>query len=120
MRRAPPTSYSCHIYTLPYFQDNERLVRGVRTATGQVGKKRPQATAQRGVTTATGQVGKTRPQATGQEDAGTEELDKDEAYMHPRRALVSPRDSARRLCKTLPIRLARTFHSDGPCFVHAL
>ena len=41
-----------------YFQDNERPVRGVSTATGQVGKKRPQATAQ--------------------EDAGTEELDKDE------------------------------------------
>ena len=41
-----------------YFQDNERPVRGVTTATGQVGKKRPQATAQ--------------------EDAGTEELDKDE------------------------------------------
>ena len=29
-----------------YFQDNERQVRGVSTATGQVGKKRPQATAQ--------------------------------------------------------------------------
>ena len=41
-----------------YFQDNERPVRGVTTATGQAGKKRPQATA---------------PQGT-----GTEELDKDE------------------------------------------
>ena len=30
------------------------------------------------MTTATGQVGKKRPQATAQEDAGTEELDKDE------------------------------------------
>ena len=41
-----------------YYQDNERPVRGVTTATGQAGKKRPQATAQEG--------------------AGTEELDKDE------------------------------------------
>ena len=41
-----------------YFQDNERPVRGVTTATGQAGKKRSQATAQEG--------------------AGTEELDKDE------------------------------------------
>ena len=32
----------------------------------------------RGVTTATGQAGKKRPQATPQEGAGTEELDKDE------------------------------------------
>ena len=40
-----------------YFQDNDRPVRGVTTATGQAGKKRPQATAQEG--------------------AGTEELDKD-------------------------------------------
>ena len=41
-----------------YVQDNERPVRGVTTATGQAGKKRPQATAQEG--------------------GGTEELDKDE------------------------------------------
>ena len=41
-----------------YFQDNDRPVRGVTTATGQADKKRPQATAQEG--------------------DGTEELDKDE------------------------------------------
>ena len=49
----------CHWYLrLKYFQDNDRPVRGVTTATGQVSKKRPQATAQEG--------------------AGTEELDKNE------------------------------------------
>ena len=41
-----------------YFQDNDKPVRGVTTATGQAGKRRPQAAAQQG--------------------AGTEDLDKDE------------------------------------------
>ena len=41
-----------------YFQDNDRPVRGVTTATGQAGKK--------------------RSQATGQQGAGTEEPDEDE------------------------------------------